>query len=266
MGLLTGKTALIFGVANDHSIAWGIAQAFHREGARLGFSYAAETLERRVRPLAESLGSTFIELCDVTQDQAIAQVMDKAQRAFPGGIDILIHAVAFAGREHLSGPYYTVSRAGFLNALDISAYSFTALAREALPLMRPNGALLTLSYLGAVRAVTQYNVMGVAKAALEASVRYLAVDFGQHEKHLRVNAISAGPIRTLSASGVANFRTMYSHFKNVAPLRQNVSIEDVGNAALYLCSDLASGVTGEIHYVDAGYNIVGVPAPEESSS
>jgi enoyl-[acyl-carrier protein] reductase I len=266
MGLLSGKTALIFGVANDHSIAWGIAQAFHREGARLGFSYAGEVLERRVRPLAQSVGSTFIEQCDVAKDEDIVAVMEKAQRAFPGGIDILIHAVAFAGREHLSGPYYTVNRAGFHTALDISVYSFTALAREALPLMRPGGALLTLSYLGAVRAVTQYNVMGVAKAALEASVRYLAVDLGQHEKHLRVNAISAGPIRTLSASGVANFRTMYSHFKSMAPLRKNVTIEDVGNAALYLCSDWAAGVTGEVHYVDAGYNVVGVPAPEESSS
>jgi enoyl-[acyl-carrier protein] reductase I len=265
MALLSGKTALIFGVANDHSIAWGIAQAFHREGARLGFSYAGEALERRVRPLAQSVGSTFIEPCDVTNDEDIAAIMEKAQRAFPGGIDVLIHAVAFAGREHLSGPYYTVSRAGFHTALDISAYSFTALAREALPLLRPNAALLTLTYLGAVRAVTQYNVMGVAKAALEASVRYLAVDLGQHEKHIRVNAISAGPIRTLSAAGVSGFKTMYGQFKNMAPLRRNIGIDEVGNAALYLCSDLASGVTGEIHYVDAGYNVVGVPSPEENA-
>ncbi len=263
MGLLSGKTALIFGVANDHSIAWGIAQAFAREGARLGFSYAGEVLEKRVRPLAASVGSEFVEPCDVGKDEDIAAVMEKAQRAFPFGIDILIHSIAFANREDLAGPYYTTSRAGFHTAMDISVYSFTALARAALPLMRPNGSMLTLTYLGAVRAVTRYNVMGVAKAALEASVRYLALDLGTHEKHLRVNAISAGPIRTLAAAGVAGFKTMHAQFKNMAPLRQNVTIDDVGNAALYLCSDLAAGVTGEVHYVDAGYNIVGVPDPNE---
>ena len=263
MGLLSGKTALIFGVANDHSIAWGIAQAFAREGATLGFSYAGESLERRVRPLAASLNSTFVEPCDVGQDDQIKAVMEKARAAL-GELDILIHAIAYAGRDELSGSYLNTSRTGFLQALNISAYSFTALAREALPIMRQAGAMLTLTYHGSVKAVTHYNVMGVAKAALESSVRYLAVDLGSHEKRLRVNAISAGPIRTLSAAGVAGFKSMYSNFKNMAPLRRHVTIEDIGNAAVYLCSDWAAGVTGEIHYVDAGYNVVGVPTAEES--
>ena len=261
MGLMSGKTALIFGVANDHSIAWGIAQALAREGATLGFSYAGETLAKRVRPLAASVNSTFVEPCDVTKDDDIASVMDKARAAF-GGIDVLIHAVAFANREELSGPYYNTSRAGFHLAMDISVYSFTALARAALPIMRPDGAMLTLSYLGAVRAVTHYNVMGVAKAALEASVRYLAVDMGANEKHIRVNAISAGPIRTLASAGVSGFKAMYTGFKDLAPLRRHVSIDDVGNSALYLCSPLAGGVTGEVHYVDAGYSVIGVPTTD----
>jgi enoyl-[acyl-carrier protein] reductase I len=263
MGLLSGKTALIFGVANDHSIAWGIARAFAREGATLGFSYAGEALAKRVRPLAASVNATFVEECDVARDEDIAAVMDKARAAF-GAIDILVHAVAFANRDELSGPYYNTSRAGFHLAMDISVYSFTALARAALPLMRPNGALLTLTYLGAVKAVTHYNVMGVAKAALEASVRYLAVDLGADERRLRVNAISAGPIRTLAAAGVSGFKSMYAGFKDLAPLKRHVTIDDVGNAALYLCSDLAAGVTGEIHYVDAGYSVIGVPTASES--
>ncbi len=262
MGLLTNKKALIFGLANDHSIAWGIAQALAREGATLGFSYAGPMLEKRVRPLAESLGSTFIEPCDVGKDEDISAVMDKAAHHF-GEIDILVHSVAFANRDDLGGAYHNVSRAGFHLAMDISVYSFTALAHAALPLMRPNGAMLTLTYLGAVRAVQGYNVMGVAKAALEASVRYLAVDMGAHDKHIRVNGISAGPIRTLASAGISGFKTLHSNFKNLAPLRRHVTIEDVGNAALYLCSDMSAGVTGEIHYVDAGFNIIGVPASEE---
>jgi enoyl-[acyl-carrier protein] reductase I len=262
MGLLSGKTALIFGVANDHSIAWGIAQAFARQGARLGFSYAGEALARRVRPLAASVNSTFVEPCDVAKDDDIGAVMDKARAAF-GEIDILVHAIAFANRDELSGPYYNTTRAGFHLALDISVYSFTALARAALPLMRPGGSMLTLTYLGAVKAVTHYNVMGVAKAALEASVRYLAVDLGADEKVIRVNAISAGPIRTLASAGVSGFKAMHAQFKNLAPLHRNVTIDDVGNAALYLCSDLAAGVTGEIHYVDAGFSVIGVPSLED---
>jgi enoyl-[acyl-carrier protein] reductase I len=263
MGLLSGKTALIFGVANDHSIAWGIARAFAREGATLGFSYAGEALARRVRPLAASVNSTFVEPCDVTKDDDIAAVMDKARAAF-GEIDILVHAIAFANRDELSGPYYNTSRAGFHLAMDVSVYSFTALARAALPLMRRGGSMLTLTYLGAVKAVPHYNVMGVAKAALEASVRYLAVDLGADERAIRVNAISAGPIRTLAAAGVSGFKAMHAQFKNMAPLRRNVTIDDVGNSALYLCSDLAAGVTGEIHYVDAGFSVVGLPSPEDS--
>jgi enoyl-[acyl-carrier protein] reductase I len=258
MGLLDGKKALVFGVANQNSIAWGIAQAFVREGAQIGLSYAGEVFEKRVRPLAESVGCTFVEPCDVSDDAAIDTVMAKAGESL-GGIDILVHSIAYAGRDDLSGPFYDTTRAGFHMALDVSAYSFVALARAALPVLRPNGALLTVSYLGAVRAVTHYNVMGVAKAALEACVRYLAADLGPHEKHIRVNAVSAGPIRTLAAAGVAGFRTMYNEFPAIAPLRRNVSADDVGNAAAYLCSDHAAGVTGEIHYVDAGYNILGTP-------
>jgi enoyl-[acyl-carrier protein] reductase I len=265
MGILSGKTALIFGVANDHSIAWGIAQALHREGARLGFSYAGEKLERRVRPLAESLGSTFVEQCDVTRDDDITAVVERTRAAF-GELDILIHSIAFANRDDLDGPYYNVSRAGFQLAMDISVYSFTALARAYLPIMKPGGSMLTMTYIGSVRAVSHYNVMGVAKAALEASVRYLAMDMGAHEKRIRVNSISAGPIRTLSVAGIAGSRQMIGEFARQSLLRRTITIEDVGNAAAYLCSDLAAGVTGEIHYVDAGFNTVGMNLSEAGSS
>jgi enoyl-[acyl-carrier protein] reductase I len=261
VGLLSGKTALIFGVSNDHSIAWGIAQAFAREGSRLGFSYAAP-VERWARPLAESLSSPFIEPCDVTRDEDVAAIMEKAAATL-GEVDILVHSLAFAKREELSdAPYYLTSREGFQIAMDVSVYSLTALARAALPVLRPNGAILTMTYLGSERVVPHYNVMGLAKAALEASVRYLAYDLGRHEKSIRVNAISAGPIRTLAArGGITGFGRMHAEFKNVAPLQRNITTEDVGNAAVYLCSDLAAGVTGEIHYVDAGFNIVGTPEP-----
>jgi enoyl-[acyl-carrier protein] reductase I len=261
MGLLTGKKALIFGVANDHSIAWGIAQAFHREGAALGFSYAGEKLERRVRPLAESVGSDFVEPCDVTNDADIAAVTEKVRQRF-GSIDILVHSIAFAGRDDLSGPYYNVSRDGFRMAMDISVFSFTALAKAMLPIMNPGGSMLTMTYIGSVRAVHHYNVMGVAKAALEASVRYLAMDMGADEKRIRVNGISAGPIRTLAVAGIQGSRQMISEFAKVSLLGRNIQIDDVGNSAAYLCSDLAGGVTGEIHYVDAGYNVAGFPANE----
>ncbi|HZT08035.1 MAG TPA: enoyl-ACP reductase [Chloroflexota bacterium] len=262
MGLLSGKTALVFGVSNDHSIAWGIAQAFAREGARLGFSYAVP-MERWARPLAESLGSTFIEPCDVTRDDEIAAVMEKAEAQL-GAVDAIVHSVAFARREELSdAPYYLTSRDGFHVAMDVSVYSFTAIARLALPVMRPGGALLTMTYLGSERVVPHYNVMGLAKAALEASVRYLAYDLGRDEKRLRVNAISAGPIRTLAArGGITGFARMHAEFKGIAPLQRNVTTEDIGNAAVYLCSDLAAGVTGEVHFVDAGFNIVGVTESE----
>jgi enoyl-[acyl-carrier protein] reductase I len=258
--LLQGKTAMIFGVANDHSIAWGITRAFHEHGATIGLSYAGEALERRVRPLAESIGCSFVEPCDITQDDQIQAVTERATKVF-GNIDILVHAIAFAGREELSGPYHNTSRAGFHLAMDISVYSFTALAHAFQPLLRSGGALLTMTYYGAQKVSPHYNVMGVAKAALEASVRYLAYDFGP--QNVRVNAISAGPIRTLSAAGVSGFKSMYRKFAEIAPLHQNVTSEDVGNAAVFLCSDLAARTTGEVYYVDSGYNILGISEPIE---
>ena len=256
MGLLEGKTALVFGLANDRSIAWGVTQALHAHGATIGLSYAGEVLERRVRPLAESLGCGFVEACDVTQDDQIQSIADRAAERF-GQVDILIHSIAFAGRELLTGPYYNTDRAGFLNTMDISVYSLTGLARAFQPILRPGGALLTMTYYGAEKVSPHYNVMGVAKAALEASVRYLAYDFGP--QNVRVNAISAGPVRTLAAAGVAGFKTMYRRFTEIAPLKQNITIEDVGNAAVFLCSDLAAKTTGQVLYVDSGYNILGIP-------
>ena len=255
MSLLEGKTALIFGVANKRSIAWGIAQAFHQHGARLGISYAGPVLERRVRPLAESVGCSFVEPCDVSQDDQIQHVAEQAASAL-GQIDILVHAIAFANREELTGPYYETSREGFRLAMDISVYSFTALAQAFQSSLRSGGALLTLTHYGAEKVVPHYNVMGVAKAALEASVRYLASDFGP--QGVRVNAISAGPIRTLSAAGISGFRTMYHRFAELAPLHQNVTTDDIGGAAVFLCSDLAAKITGEVLYVDSGYNTLGV--------
>jgi enoyl-[acyl-carrier protein] reductase I len=255
MGLLDGKTALIFGLANKRSIAWGITQAFHEQGAAIGLSYAGEILERRVMPLAESIGCTFVEECDVSDDDHIRRVTERAAQTF-GEIDILVHSIGFANRDELVGPYYNTSREGFHLAMDISVYSFTALARAFQPILRPGGALLTLTYYGAEKVSPHYNVMGVAKAALEASVRYLAYDLGP--QGVRVNAVSAGPIRTLASAGVAGFKTMYSKFAEVAPLHENITIEDVGNTALYLCSDLAAKTTGEVVYVDSGYNILGI--------
>ena len=261
MNLLQGKTAMVFGVANERSIAWGITRAFHAQGARIGLSYAGEVLERRVRPLAESIGCTFVESCDVTKDDQIRQVAEQATKAF-GQIDILVHAIAFANRDELTGPYYLTSREGFRLAMDISVYSFTAIAQAFQPILRPGGALLTLTYYGAEKVAPHYNVMGVAKAALEASVRYLAYDFGP--QGVRVNAISAGPIRTLAAAGVSGFKTMYRQFVEFAPLQQNITIDDVGGAAVFLCSDLAAKTTGEVIFVDSGYNILGIPVPRTS--
>ncbi len=258
MNLLDGKTALIFGVANDHSIAWGIAKELHAHGARLAFSYAGEALERRVRPLAESVGASFVEPCDVGKDADIEAVFAKAAPAL-GKIDILVHAVAYAGREELSRPYSETSRAGFQTAMDISVYSFTALARAARPLMPDGGSMLTLTYYGSQKVMPNYNVMGVAKAALESSVRYLAAELGP--QGIRVNAISAGPVRTLSAAGVSGFKDLYRAFTEIAPLRRPITIEDVGGTAVWLASDLSRTVTGEVVYVDSGYNILGLTAP-----
>jgi len=258
---LSGKTALIFGVANDRSIAWGIARELHRAGCTVGFTYAGEALGKRVLPLAQSLNSPFVEPCDVADDAQIERAFNLWKEKF-GSLDILIHAVAFADRNDLKGFFYTTSRPGFHLAMDISVYSLVAMARCAAPLMEGrNASILTLSYYGAEKVVTRYNIMGVAKAALEASVRYLASDLGP--KGIRVNAISAGPIKTLAASGIGEFRAMLKHHEKTAPLRRNVSQEEVGKSALYLCSDLASGVTGEVMHVDCGYSIMSTPPADE---
>jgi enoyl-[acyl-carrier protein] reductase I len=259
MGMLDGRKALIFGVANDHSIAWGIAQALHAEGASIGFSSVESLIDRRVRPLAERLGSTFVEPCDVQSDEEVKRVFDRWREAH-GDLDILVHALAFAKREDLEGSFVDTSRDGFTLALDVSAYSLVALVREARPLLHPGSSVMTLTYYGAEKVVANYNVMGVAKAALEASVRYLAADLGPDG--IRVNAISAGPIRTLAAAGISGFKSMYGSFAAVTPLRSNITIEDVGRTALYLASDLSSAVTGEVIYVDGGFNVLGVPVPE----
>lgn len=255
MGLLEGKNALVFGLANERSIAWGISQAFHREGANLGLSYAGEMLERRVKPLAEKIGCQWVEQCDVTRDEEISAVADKAAQHF-GKIDVLVHSIAFAGREELTGPFYNTSREGFKNALDISVFSFIALTRAFLPILNPGASVISLTYYGSVKVAPHYNVMGVAKAALESSTRYLAYDLGPQK--IRVNAISAGPIRTLAAAGVGGFRDMYKHFADMSPMRENITIEDVGNAAVFLASDLSARVTGDVLYVDSGFNIMGV--------
>jgi len=256
MGILDGKTALIFGVANDHSIAWGIAQALHGAGAEVGFSSVESLIEKRVRPLAQSIGSTFVEPCDVQSDADIARVFERWGTTHDG-LDILVHALAFAKREELTGRFVDTSRDGFALAMDVSAYSLIALSRAALPHLRRGSSILTLTYYGSEKVVANYNVMGVAKAALEASVRYLAADLGPDG--IRVNAISAGPIRTLAAAGISGFKKMYGEFADVAPLRANITPEDVGKTALYLASDLASAVTGEVIYVDGGFSVMGVP-------
>jgi enoyl-[acyl-carrier protein] reductase I len=259
MGLLDGKKGLILGVANDHSIAWGIAQALHSEGADIGFTYLGEALERRVRPLAESLNAKLIEPCDVQSDEQIEALMNKAREVY-GSLDFIVHGIAFANRDELNGPYLKTTRAGFLLALEVSAYSLTAVVKAAQDLLNPGASILTLTYHGSQQVAQNYNVMGVAKAALEASVRYLAADLGP--RNIRVNAISAGPVRTLAASGIGGFRSLLKQFASVAPLRRNITIEDVGKTALWLCSDLASAVTGETIYVDAGFHNIGVALSE----
>ncbi len=260
---LEGKNALIIGVANERSIAWGIARQLHEAGCKLGFTYVGDALEKRVRPLAESVGSTFIEPCDAGDDAQIEAVFGKWQKTF-GTMDIFVHAVAFADRNDLKGRFYETSRKGFNLAMDISVFSLIAMAKHAVPLMKEKGgSILTLTYYGAEKAVKGYNVMGVAKSALESSVRYLAADLGPD--NIRVNAISAGPIKTLAASGIGDFRMMLKHHAKVAPLQRNVTPEDIGKAALYLCSELGSGVTGEIMHVDSGYNAVSIPPEKEGS-
>ncbi len=257
MGFLQNKRALIVGVASNRSIAYGIAEAMAREGAEIALTYQNEKLKERVEKLAEELGAKIVLPCDVSNDEEIDQLFKDLGKKWDG-LDTIVHSVAFAPREALEGSYLdSVTRENFRVAHDVSSYSFAALAKGGRSLMEGrNGALLTLSYLGAERAIPNYNVMGIAKASLEANVRYMAASLGP--AGIRVNAVSAGAIRTLAASGIANFREMLAKGEQAAPLRKNVSIEEVGNAAAFLCSDLASGITGEILYVDAGYNIVGL--------
>lgn len=259
MGLLDSKKGLVLGVANDHSISWGIAQALHAEGADLGFTYAGEVFERRVRPLAAGLNAKLIEPCDVQDDEQINALMGRVREVF-GSLDFIIHGIAFANRDELNGPYLNTTREGFRLALEVSAYSLTAIVKAAQELLNPGASIVTLTYHGSQQVAPNYNVMGVAKAALEASVRYLANDLGP--RNIRVNAISAGPIRTLAASGIANFRTLHKQFADIAPLRRNITTEDVGKMALFLCSDWASGITGETIYVDAGFHNIAVALPE----
>ncbi len=257
--LLAGKRGLIMGVANDHSLAWGISAACAAQGAELAFTYQGETLERRVRPLAASVGSSLLAACDVADDASMDEAFAAIGKAW-GRIDFLVHAIGFADKQFLRGRYMDTPRAAFLQAMDISAYSFTAVARRAAELMPDGGSMLTLTYLGAERVTPHYNVMGVAKAALEASVRYLATDLGP--RHIRVNAISAGPIKTLAASGIGDFRYILKWNEYNSPLRRNTTIGDVGGAGVYLLSDLSAAVTGEVHHVDSGYHIVGMKNPD----
>ncbi len=245
------------GVANDRSLAWGIARSLHAHGAELAFTYQGEILEKRVRPLAESIGSTIVLPCDVSDEGSIQKTFETLQKKW-GKLDFVIHAIAFSAKEELTGPYYNTTRGNFLNAMDISCYSFTAVCRHAHSLMTEGGSLLTLTYYGAEKVMPHYNVMGVAKAALEASVRYLAVDLGKN--NIRVNGLSAGPVKTLAASGIGDFNYILKWNQYNSPLKRNVTLDDVGNAGLYLLSPLSSGVTGEIHHVDAGYHVVGMKA------
>lgn len=252
-GMLKGKKGIIFGVANDHSLAWSCAKALYSEGAELAFTYQAEALERRIKPLAESVGSKFVDMCDLGKDEDIAATFEKLGKHW-NKIDFVVHAVAFANKKDLEGHFVDTTREGFGLALDVSAYTLVAVTRAALPMMTEGGSVVTLTYYGAEKVVQNYNVMGVAKAALEASVRYLAADLG--EKNIRVNSISAGPVRTLAAMGIAGFRDMLKFVEQRAPLKRNVQADEVGKTALYLTSDLASGVTGECVHVDCGYNII----------
>jgi enoyl-[acyl-carrier protein] reductase I len=258
-GLMNGKRGLIMGVANDRSLAWGIAKAIAAQGGEIAFSYQGEALEKRVRPLAESLGVARLYECDVTEMASI-DAMFEALKADWGTIDFLVHAIGFSDKNELRGRYVDTSLDNFLLTMNVSVFSFTAIAQRALPMMPEGGSLLTLSYYGAEKVIPHYNVMGVAKAALEASVKYLAMDLGLEK--VRVNAISAGPIKTLAASGIGDFRYILKWNEYNAPLRRNVTIDDVGGAGLYLVSDLSSGVTGEIHHVDAGYNVIGMKAED----
>ncbi|MET0366289.1 MAG: enoyl-ACP reductase FabI [Sphingobium sp.] len=258
-GLMSGKRGLIMGLANDKSLAWGIARALHAQGAELAFSYLGEALEKRVRPLAEEVGSDFLVSCDVADMDNIDAAFAEIEKRW-GKLDFLVHAIGFSDKTELRGKYVDTTLDNFLMTMNISAYSLVAVTKRAVPLMAEGGSILTLTYYGAEKVIPHYNVMGVAKAALETSVKYLAMDLGP--QNIRVNAVSAGPIKTLAASGIGDFRYIMKWNELNSPLRRNVTIEDVGGAGLYLLSDLASGVTGEIHHVDAGYNVIGMKAED----
>ena len=257
--LMAGKKGLVMGIANDRSIAWGIAKALHQHGATLGFTYQGEALEKRIKPLAQELGVKLVEPCDVTSSQSMDALFARVEKDW-GKIDFLVHAIAFSDKDQLKGRYVDTTAENFAMTMNISCYSFTALAQRAARLMTDGGSMVTLTYYGAEKVIPHYNVMGVAKAALEASVRYLAADLGN--QNIRVNAISAGPIRTLAASGIGDFRYIMKWNEYNAPLKRNVTIEDVGGSALYLLSDLGAGVSGEVHHVDAGYHTVGMMATD----
>ena len=259
-GLLAGKRGLVLGVANNRSIAWGIARSAAQHGAELAFTYQGDALKKRVEPLAKELNAKVVGHCDVTDPASIDAVFAATAEAFPGGIDFVVHCIAFSDKDELTGRYIETSEANFTKSLLISCYSFTAIAQRAEKIMRDGGSLLTLTYYGAEKWMPHYNVMGVAKAALEASVRYLAADMGP--KQIRVNAISAGPIKTLAASGIGDFRYILKWNEYNSPLRRTVSIEEVGDSAVYLLSDLSRGVTGEVHHVDSGYHVVGMKRPD----
>lgn len=260
-GFMQGKRGLIMGVANDHSIAWGIAKVLREQGAELAFSYQGEALGRRVAPLAESLDSDFIVSCDVEDIASVDAMFTEIEKRW-GSLDFVVHAIGFSDKSQLKGSYVDVTtRENFTRTMVISCFSFTEIAQRAAKLMPNGGSLLTLTYGGSVRVMPNYNVMGVAKAALEASTRYIAADLGP--RNIRVNAISAGPVRTLAGAGIADARAMFSFQKDHSPLRKTVSIEEIGGSAAYLLSDLSAGVTGEIHYVDAGYNIISMPHPDD---
>jgi len=258
-GLMAGKRGVIMGVANDHSIAWGIARKLAGQGADLAFTYQGDALAKRVRPLAESVGSNLLLPCDVEHDESINTAFEAIADTW-STVDFVVHAIAYSDKDELNGRYVETSRDNFRRTMDVSCYSFTSTARAAAAVMPEGGSLLTLSFSGATRVVPNYNVMGVAKAALEASVRYLASDLGG--QGIRVNAISAGPVRTLAGSAVTGARHIFRWSQDHAPLKRNASLEDIGGSALYLLSDLSNGVTGEIHHVDSGFNIVGIPAPD----
>lgn len=258
--LMAGRRGLIMGVANDHSIAWGIAQQLHKHGAEFAFTYQGEVFGRRVKPLAESVGAGILLPCDVEDVSTVDSVFD-ALKAKWGTIDFVVHAIAFSDKNELKGKYADTSRENFVRTMVISCFSFTEIARRAAALMPNGGSLVTLTYGGSVRVMPNYNVMGVAKAALESSVRYLAADYGP--QGIRVNAISAGPMRTLAGAGIGDARAMFAFQQDHAPLRRTITLDEVGGAGLYLLSPLSGGVTGEIHYVDSGYNIISMPRPED---